>query len=519
MKKISSLIAMLVAVFTFSQAQNTTALEQDPLMVKYAETITVEDLKDNLTILASDALEGRETGKRGQKMAAAFIKAHFESLGLEGPVNTENTSNYYQNVLLSVSEPGNIYVKYNNTKLTNIDDFIYYGSGYTSDEISTKLVFAGAGTEKDFESLDIEGKSVLINTTERNVRQSALKIVQEKGGKMLFVVYADDDEGYNEYHKRWSGYIGRAKLGLDNGENPEEAGIIFISPSTAAAIFDKSFEKMQKAITNASEGKKNALKKIKPVEISYKISYDTTKIISENVLGFLEGTDLKDEVLVITSHYDHLGKHDGKIYNGADDDGSGTVAVMDIAEAFAKAKADGNGPRRSILFMTVTGEEKGLLGSEYYAENPIFPLENTVADLNIDMIGRIDDRELKSTNYVSLVGADKLSSELHAISENMNNTYTNLFLDYTYNDENHPERIYYRSDHWNFAKNGIPVIFYTTGSHPDYHKETDTVDRIEFELMRTRTQLVFYTAWEIANRDVRLIIDVVKDDKAEVGKK
>ena len=187
---------------------------------------------------------------------------------------------------------------------------------------------------------------------------------------------------------------------------------------------------------------------------------------------------------------------------------------MDIAEAFVKAKIDGNGPRRSILFMTVTGEEKGLLGSSFYADNPIFPLENTVADLNIDMIGRIDDRELESQDYVSLVGADKLSTELHEISEQMNKEHTNLFLDYTYNDENHPERIYYRSDHWNFAKNGIPVIFYTTGSHPDYHKPTDVVENIEFELMTKRTKLVFYTAWEIVNRDKRLLVDKIMDPNA-----
>ncbi|MDC9721985.1 MAG: M28 family peptidase [Urechidicola sp.] len=165
--------------------------------------------------------------------------------------------------------------------------------------------------------------------------------------------------------------------------------------------------------------------------------------------------------------------------------------------------------------MMVTGEEKGLLGSAYYANNPIFSLESTVADLNIDMIGRIDDRDLENESYVSLVGADKLSTELHEISERANKLYTNMFLDYTYNDLNHPERIYYRSDHWNFAKNGIPVIFYTTGSHPDYHKPSDTVDKIEFELMTKRTKLVFYTAWEIANRDGRLIVDKKMDPNAK----
>jgi Zn-dependent M28 family amino/carboxypeptidase len=216
---------------------------------------------------------------------------------------------------------------------------------------------------------------------------------------------------------------------------------------------------------------------------------------------------LKDEIVVITSHYDHEGIKNGEIYNGADDDGSGTVAVMEIAEAFAEAKADGNGPRRSILFMNVTGEEKGLLGSSYYTSHPIFPLEKTVVNLNIDMIGRTGDREIETTDYVYLIGADKLSSELHDISEDMNKTYTNMYLDYTFNDEAHPERFYYRSDHWNFAKNGIPIIFYFNGVHEDYHKPTDTVDKIEFNMLQKRAHLVFYTAWKIANRDERLVID------------
>ena len=180
---------------------------------------------------------------------------------------------------------------------------------------------------------------------------------------------------------------------------------------------------------------------------------------------------------------------------------------MDIAEAFAIAKSEGNGPRRSILFMNVTGEEKGLLGSAYYASNPVFPLENTVVNLNVDMIGRIGDREIETTNYVFLIGSDRLSTELHNISEDMNNTFTKMYLDYTFNDESHPERFYYRSDHWNFAKNGIPIIFYFSGVHADYHKPTDTVEKIEFDMLQKRAQLVFYTAWEIANRENRLVVD------------
>ncbi len=231
---------------------------------------------------------------------------------------------------------------------------------------------------------------------------------------------------------------------------------------------------------------------------------------SENVLAFIEGTEKPEEIVVLSAHYDHVGiDEEGNIYNGADDDGSGTVSLLEIAEAFLKAKKEGNGPKRSILFLHVTGEEKGLYGSRYYTENPVFPLENTVADLNIDMIGRIDKKhdEEGKKNYVYLIGSDRLSSELHNLSEEVNSKYVKLDLDYTYNAKNDPNRFYFRSDHYNFAKHNIPIIFYFNGVHEDYHKPTDTADKIEYDLMTKRAQLVFYTAWEVANRPEKLVVD------------
>lgn len=233
---------------------------------------------------------------------------------------------------------------------------------------------------------------------------------------------------------------------------------------------------------------------------------------SENILGYIEGSEKPEEVLVITSHYDHVGIDDeGNIYNGADDGGSGPMAILELAEAFKEAQKDGYTPKRSILFMHLTGEEKGLLGSKYYVENPVFPLANTVANLNMDMIGRIDKDHEGNDNYVYLIGSDKLSTDLHELSENVNSEYMNMDLDYTYNDENDPNRFYYRSDHYNFAKNNIPVIFYFNGVHPDYHKPTDTAEKIEYEALKKRAQLVFLTAWEIANRDERLVVDKAEE--------
>lgn len=228
---------------------------------------------------------------------------------------------------------------------------------------------------------------------------------------------------------------------------------------------------------------------------------------SENIWAFIEGSEKPDEILVISAHYDHVGMKNGEVYNGADDDGSGTVALLEIAKAFMQAKKDGHGPKRSILFLHVTGEEHGLHGSRYYAEHPLFPLKNTIADLNIDMIGRRDDKHKDNGNYVYLIGSDRLSTDLHKISEKANNDYVQLVLDYKYNDRNDPERIYYRSDHYNFAKNGIPSLFYFNGVHADYHKSTDTPDKIEYDLLQKRAQLVFVTAWELANRKEKPVID------------
>jgi Zn-dependent M28 family amino/carboxypeptidase len=228
---------------------------------------------------------------------------------------------------------------------------------------------------------------------------------------------------------------------------------------------------------------------------------------SQNVLAYIEGSEFPNEVVVISAHYDHLGMNGEEVYNGADDNASGTSAVMEIAQSFQIAKDQGYGPKRSILFLHLTGEELGLYGSKFYIQHPVFSLDSTLVDLNIDMVGRIDAKHESNKKYVYLIGSDRLSTDLHKLSEDTNEKYTNLKLDYTYNEQNDPYQYYTRSDHFNFANQNIPVIFYFNGTHPDYHKVTDTADKIDFEILSLRAQLVFYTAWEIANRETRLILD------------
>ncbi|MDG1763028.1 MAG: M28 family metallopeptidase [Flavobacteriaceae bacterium] len=235
------------------------------------------------------------------------------------------------------------------------------------------------------------------------------------------------------------------------------------------------------------------------------LSIKGADVQSENVVAIIKGNEFPDEYIVISSHLDHIGVKNGEINNGADDDGSGTVALLEIAEAFKQAEKKGNGPKRSLIFLHVTGEEKGLLGSKYYTQNPLYPLTETMVNLNIDMIGRTDPRrDDKDPNYIYLIGSDRLSQDLHDISEATNTKYTQFKIDYTFNDEKDPNRFYYRSDHYNFAKNNIPVIFYFSGTHEDYHKPGDTPDKIMYDLLAKRTKLIFLTAWELANRPSKI---------------
>ncbi len=228
---------------------------------------------------------------------------------------------------------------------------------------------------------------------------------------------------------------------------------------------------------------------------------------SENIWAFIEGSEKPDEIIVVSAHYDHVGIKNGEVYNGADDDGSGTVALLEIAQAFQIAKKEGHSPKRSILFMHMTGEEHGLLGSSYYAEHPLFPLANTITDINIDMIGRHDEFHNDSSQYVYLIGSDYLSTDLFNICEDANKKYVNIKLDYKFNDRADPNRFYYRSDHYNFAKNGIPSVFLFNGVHADYHKASDEVSKIEFDALTKRAQFAFAIAWELANRENRPVVD------------
>src|SRR5690606_27272493 len=339
-------------------------------------------------------------------------------------------------------------------------------------------------------------------STQRNKR---LQEVLAQKPQMIFAVSSETESmistlGAGQHQSR---------MMLRSRYKPAESttGVAHITYDLANQLLKRSgrsFRELQAQINRTGKPITQVIK----AEVVATYGTSIKEVKSDNVLGYLEGTDLTDELVVISAHYDHVGIENGEIYNGADDDGSGTTALLEMARAFQKSKNEGHGPRRSVLFLAVTAEEKGLLGSAYYTDHPVYPLSNTVTNLNIDMIGRIDTAHESNPEYIYLIGSDKLSSELHSISEEVNTKFTKLTLDYKYNAPDDPERIYYRSDHYNFAKHGIPVIFYFNGVHADYHKPTDTIDKINFDLLVKRTRLVFHTAWEIANRNKRLVVDV-----------
>ncbi|MBS1949043.1 MAG: M28 family peptidase [Bacteroidetes bacterium] len=481
-----------------AQAQKTT----DPR--PFAKLINEQDLKSHLYTFAGKDFEGRETATQGQRKAAGYIEDFFKSIGLE-PGNSGSYQMYYPVFRDSIADAG---IEINNAAFQLKEDFdVNASSNYSATLFGGEVVFAGYGlsdsTHDDYKGLDVMGKIVMVldglpadvlqeQIRARRFNRYGKQDAAQKNGAVALLVVQPNFPRRNSYN--------RGNMYLDGYKKTIRPNTFYVSEKIAKAIMGEDYK-----------GKSNLHAKTYPADIMLRFNKITEHLQSSDVLGFLEGTDLKDELVVISAHYDHLGKRDSLIYYGADDDGSGTVSILQIAQAFANAKAAGKGPRRSILFLANSGEEKGLWGSAYYTDHPAYPLDKTTVDLNIDMIGRIDDTRKRgdSTNYVYVVGDDKLSSDLRPISEAQNKKYLKLELDYKFNDPKDPERIYYRSDHFNFAEKGVPIIFYYDGMlDRDYHKPTDTPDKIDYSLLAKRAKLVFYTAWEMANRNNMLKRDI-----------
>lgn len=503
---------MKKSLLIFLLAANSVFAQKNESAVKIAQYLTVEGLKQKLTILASDEMEGRETATEGQKKAAVFIEAGFKKAGLL----PGNGTSYQQlfNVYQEELKESNLTIKGVNYQLNTDYSFTLNGISTIQSQIDS-VVFVGFGLkneiQNDYEGVDVKGKLVVVleglpdDATPTNTQKgekvlgqgttaSKVAIAKSYGAIGLFIITKD-------FPKK-----SPVSIKSNMSVNKPKFGSFFtinVSEKIGAALLGKKkFPSQKQLLTKFS-------KKTLFSNVGLSLVKNTNTLESSNVIGVVEGTDKKEEYIFITAHYDHLGKRGEVIYYGADDDGSGTAAVMELAEVFAKAKAEGVGPRRSIVFMAVSGEEKGLWGSKYYADNPIYPLAKTSVDLNIDMIGRIDPTYTgDSNNYVYAIGEDKLSTELQPITDSVNKAYVNMEVDRKFNDPKDPNRFYFRSDHYNFAAKGVPIIFYFNGVHKDYHKSTDTVDKINFDLMHKRSLLVYYTAWAMANQNEMLKRDL-----------
>lgn len=516
--------------------------QKDQNAVKFGQTINPERGRAHLSILASDEFEGRETGKKGAWMAADYIKKQFQSFGLKGPVK-EGNDPYFQKVDLVTYDLTSSSLSINGVAKQKNKDFLISNGAVGINGLdlnANEVVFAGYGLTRDgyndFDGINVEGKVVMVFASgdpsgkpaegdaanPRAMMMARSKMMANIGKnkpKAILLI----DPNFDKTPEWMKAASANGRIMLKNAasakalERPIPYTTITISPTLANEILKAGSTSLAAVAQKIAETGKPA-SQVLNVSLVANATKKENAHRGENVLGFLEGSDpkLKNEVLIITGHYDHIGlvqdpNAKDKVNNGADDDGSGTTGVLLMAEAFAKAKKAGKGPKRSILFMTVVGEEKGLLGSEWYSEHPVFPVENTIADLNTDMIGRVGEPYLgkpDSANYVYSVGSFKLSTELGKLAEQVNDTYTKMKLDYKFDDPKDPQQIYYRSDHYNFAKLGIPVIFYYDGMlEQDYHQPGDEVSKINFELLAKRAHLTYYLAWELANRPNRPVVD------------
>jgi hypothetical protein len=354
----------------------------------------------------------------------------------------------------------------------------------TSTMYISEVVHLGKGDT----TTDIKGRVVII--AKLPTQQEIFKLYQRQPAALL-VVQSGIEKQPSPRSGRVYFSLYRSRMAASSIRISEEMGQLLFKDDLAKAK-DQTLET-----------------KVFPAELMISFNKEIQTINASNILGVIEGTDKKDEWVVISAHYDHVGIINGKLHPGADDDGSGTVGLLELAEAFSKAKAAGKGPRRNILFLAVSGEEKGLWGSEYYSNHPVYPLDKTSLDINIDMIGRKDDKlnSVDSNNHVYLIGDDKLSSELTNYVDSINKLYIKIITDRKYNDPKDPNRLYFRSDHYNFARKGVPIIFFFDGIHKDYHKPSDTPDKINYDLYEKRTRLVFFLAWEAANRNGMFVRD------------
>jgi hypothetical protein len=536
MKKFLSLLLITFILFTPLTAQKKNGSSAASAASKFGnvEGVTAQQLKDHLTFIASDELEGRDTPSRGLDIAAMYIARHLSAWGIK-PAGDNGT--YFQKFPLRRSR-----IDVDATRVTIGGQSYAYGQDFLTSQSTANfpgapVVFAGYGwvlkskNINPYEGIDVKDKVVVVvNSLPKGITFNDLKgpiggdwmspayYAQMNGAKAV-INFPTFNSLVNWEGTRWNQ---SDKGGVTFGKQEPTIKIPLITPSPRMIASLMQGEKFNATVLFSKTGGGETLESfdLKPAKrVSANVAVKLDELHSQNVVGILEGSDpvLKNEYVAVGAHYDHVGTNpffpgEDKIWNGADDDGSGTVAVMAIAEAMSK----GPRPKRSMLFIWHAGEEKGLWGSEYFADNPTVPIGSIITELNIDMIGRYQNpgdenhpqnKQLPKQGEIFSIGSKMMSTELGELSEAVNKAFLNINFNYKYDDPKDEEQFFYRSDHFNYAKKGVPIIFYMDGSHADYHQVSDSIEKINFEQMEKVTRTILATGWELANRAKRPTVD------------
>jgi len=481
---------------------------------QYGKSITKEELEELLYIFSSDEFGGRGTPSKGQDLATDFLKNNYKDLGIQ-PAR-KNT--YEHKVFLQFDEKPNVSLSINKKEFKYYNDYIAYNNGPDVSFSDTEIIYVGYGIDhknyNSYDGLDVTDKVVLAIAGEpknrrgnyfisggkkksewstRNEISRKKEAAAKNGAKALILINNRLFKRYSNEHMLSDTNKGEKRMSLASDKINENTQVLLFSDKNKDYLLQKNRKFMN---------------------FSFEKNYN--EFSANNIAALIKGSEFPDEYIVITAHLDHVGIQNGIVYNGADDDGSGSVGILEIAEAFSLAIKDGFRPKRSILFLHVTAEENGLLGSEYYTDyDPIVPLSETMVCLNMDMIGRTESKrkETEPEDYIYIIGSEMLSDDLHNINKKANDEHVKINLDYRYNDPTSlvfesgryiENQYYYRSDHYNFAKYDIPSIFFFSGVHEDYHMPTDTADKILYDIYEKRIKLIFHTAWDLANADKRI---------------
>ena len=537
------LTCVLILPFPAAQAQRTSVKAKKPVAAtlasqKGAEQITAAQLRDYLMFIASDEMEGRDTPSRGLDLTAKFLATNLARWGLK-PAGDDGT--YFQKIALRRNQ-----VNKEQTRVRLNDQNLAFGEDYialpVNADVSGPLVFAGNGwfikskNMDAYKGIDAKGKIAVIFTSlsglPRGVSSSDLSSGKpgedwmdpgqyaRKQGAIATVIVPDFQflANWDRNRQRLSERPATVVERFQPAETSRLPGIV-LTPRIANLLFQGEKQNATALFEAIFGGESPAPFELSPIKkMSLTISSKGDAIATQNVLAVFEGSDpvLKDEYVALGAHYDHVGigapVNGDTIYNGADDDGSGTTALLAIAETLAKSPTR---PKRSVLFNWHAGEEKGLWGSRYFTEYPTIPLQKIVAQINIDMIGRSKkegdtnprNTSLSGPNEVYVIGSKMMSTELGELTEAVNKEYLNLTFNFRYDDPKDPNRFFFRSDHYNYARKGIPIVFFFDGEHEDYHRPGDEPQKIDYEKMQKIVRTVYVLTREIANRPTRPKVD------------